>query len=277
MESGHELIVPNEDLPFKLFLFEGEKGNYYREKHWHTSIEIFALKEGSLTFYLKDKAYSLCPGEFMLINSNEVHAIASPLPNETIVLQIPLRAFSGYFTEDNYIRFTHGERVGDDGVMELLVEIYRIYQDKDIGYELKVTGMYYQLLYTLVTKYRKTSVTAEELKKNKQIRKLAPITNYIRDHFNQDLSLTYVAGIFGYTATHLSHMFRDYVNIGFRDYIQSIRLEHGVEELQTSSKSIADIAADNGFANSKAFSKLFQKKYQILPSEYRKTNRNYLP
>ena len=47
MEFQHELIIPNEGLPFKLFLFEGRNGNYVREKHWHTSIEIFTVMEGS--------------------------------------------------------------------------------------------------------------------------------------------------------------------------------------------------------------------------------------
>ena len=32
MEFQHELIIPNEGLPFKLFLFEGRNGNYVREK-----------------------------------------------------------------------------------------------------------------------------------------------------------------------------------------------------------------------------------------------------
>ena len=52
MEYNHEVIVPNKDLPFKLFLFEGEKRNYFRDRHWHRSIEIFAVFEGSLTFSL---------------------------------------------------------------------------------------------------------------------------------------------------------------------------------------------------------------------------------
>ena len=46
----HELVVPNEDLPFKLFVFEGKEGNYVRDRHWHRSIEIFAVFEGSLYF-----------------------------------------------------------------------------------------------------------------------------------------------------------------------------------------------------------------------------------
>ena len=46
MEFQHELVIPDEGLPFKFFLFEGSQGNYVREKHWHTSIEIFAVMEG---------------------------------------------------------------------------------------------------------------------------------------------------------------------------------------------------------------------------------------
>ena len=57
MEFQHELVIPDEGLPFKFFLFEGSQGNYVREKHWHTSIEIFAVMEGSLTFYLNDEKH----------------------------------------------------------------------------------------------------------------------------------------------------------------------------------------------------------------------------
>ncbi len=107
MQSNHEIVVPNEDLPFKMFLFEGEKGNYFRDKHWHRSIEIFMVFEGHLKFYLNDLEQELNPGEFVLVNSNEIHAIDSPEPNKTVVIQIPLKTFSDYFTGEQYIRFTH--------------------------------------------------------------------------------------------------------------------------------------------------------------------------
>ena len=37
MQFSHEIIVPEAGYPFKIFLFEGGSGNYYREKHWHRS------------------------------------------------------------------------------------------------------------------------------------------------------------------------------------------------------------------------------------------------
>ena len=75
MEFQHELIIPNEGLPFKLFLFEGGNGNYVREKHWHTSIEIFAVMDGSLSVFLNDEEYALQAGELIIMNSNEIHSV----------------------------------------------------------------------------------------------------------------------------------------------------------------------------------------------------------
>ena len=69
MEYSHEFIMPNDDIPFKMFIFEGKDGNYVREKHWHRSVEIFALFEGELRFFLNEKEYPLKPGEFMLVHS----------------------------------------------------------------------------------------------------------------------------------------------------------------------------------------------------------------
>ena len=86
MQFSHEIIVPEVGYPFKIFLFEGGSGNYYREKHWHRSVEIFAVCGGELDFYIDDRKCHLESDDFMIVNSNEVHAIASPLPNETIVL-----------------------------------------------------------------------------------------------------------------------------------------------------------------------------------------------
>ena len=55
MDFSHELIMPNDDIPFKMFVFEGRNGSYSRDKHWHRSVEIFALFEGSLSFFIDNR------------------------------------------------------------------------------------------------------------------------------------------------------------------------------------------------------------------------------
>ena len=60
MDYSHEIIVPNDDLPFKMFIFEGGQGGYIRQKHWHRSIEIFAVFDGGMEVYLNnERKYTL--------------------------------------------------------------------------------------------------------------------------------------------------------------------------------------------------------------------------
>ncbi len=269
----HEVIVTDTGLPFKLFLFEGAKGNYVRDKHWHRSIEIFAVWEGKLEFALRDKKFPLSNGEFIIVNSNEVHSISAPEPNKTVVLQIPQETFAEYFTDDQFIWFSHGDRETDYRVFTLLQEMYIISTNGDEAKKFQILSLYYELLYLMVTKYRKFNVNEEILRNSKQLKKLSNITRYMKDHYAEPISLESMAEQFSYSPSYLSRMFQKHAGINFKDYLLGIRLEHAVRELEETDNQIVDIALGNGFPNSKAFSNAFRDKYGVLPSEYRKNSK----
>ena len=270
LEYTHEIIMPNDDIPFKMFLFEGKDGNYVRQKHWHRSVEIFALFEGELEFYINEIRYPLQPGEFMLVNSNEIHSILSPKKNQTVVLQIPLATFEKYYTDERFIYFYHSSRLQDEEVMRLIREMYLAYQEKKCGYELKVQSQFYMLVYLLVTKYRKTEVNEDLIRHNKNLNKLSAITSYMKENYKKELSLESLAKTFGYSPTYLSRMFQKYAKTNYKTCLDNIRLEHAAKDLMNTEITIGEIAFNNGFANSKAFAKVFQAKYGMLPSEFRK-------
>ncbi len=52
MDLKRELVVPNADLPFKMFVFEGKNGNYRVTKHWHDTVKYLLYLKGRLTFTL---------------------------------------------------------------------------------------------------------------------------------------------------------------------------------------------------------------------------------
>ena len=269
MEFSHELIMPNQGLPFKVFLFEGGEGNYFRDKHWHRSIELFAVYEGALKFYLNEEIFPLGTGKFMLVNSNEIHSVDSPEPNRTIVLQIPLKTFEDYYTGEQFIRFTHDPLPRDGQVMKLIGDIFEACEERACGYEMKAKGLYYMLLYLLVTEYRETDVTPDMVKWHKKLNRLSLIADYIKENYASELSLEALAEIFGYSTTYLSRMFQKYAGINYKSYLQSIRVERAFQELANTEHTISETAMNNGFPNSKALAKAFQKKYGMLPSEYR--------
>ena len=270
MEFQHELIIPNEGLPFKVFLFEGENGNYVREKHWHTSIEIFAVMEGSLDFFVNKEEYPLKAGEQIIINSNELHSIHAIEKNKTVVLQIPLKQFENYFTAQRYIRFRGQEELVDKKLASLLRKLYHVYSERKIGYEFRTISIFYEIMYILVKDYRVTETREKDIRHSRRLDALSKITTYMREHYREELKLSDVAATFGYSDAYLSRMFQKYAKINYKTYLQDIRMAYAYRDLLNTDHTISQIALDNGFCSSRGFSGEFQKRYGILPSEMRK-------
>ena len=274
MGFEHELIIPNEGFPFKLFQFEGKDGHYVREKHWHRSIEIFAVFEGTLAFFINEEEYPLGSGEFILLNSNEIHSISSPEANRTIVLQIPMNVLRNVETGEGLILFTHSPKRQDSKIMELIGSMYQELQERGSEYEWKVQSDFFMLVYLLLTKYRKREILPEEIRHYRKLNRLSTITGYIRENYTKELSLEMVADRFGYSPSYLSRMFRKYAQTNYKTYLQNVRIEYGFQELANTDHTIGEIALNNGFPNQKAFTREFKKKYGILPSEYRRGQKN---
>lgn len=270
MTYAQELILPNQDIPFKMFIFEGMNGHYVREKHWHREIEIFAVMQGDLDFYIDDEEYPLEAGDFILVNSNEVHSIHSPHPNLTLVVQIPLDLFANYLEKNGILYFTHFTKKRDKEVMLRLKEMYSTYVSKEEGYEFKVLSQFYQVIYILIRGYRVTDVSHARVLANKNLERLSRITDYMGAHYTENLTLNGVAETFSYSPTYLAHMFQKYARTTFKHYLENLRLEYGYRLLCDTDLAIGDIAMQTGFASSKSFSGYFHKKYGVMPNAFRK-------
>lgn len=270
MKFKHELVLPNNDLPFKMFIFEGMEGNYQVVKHWHNSIEIFLVLEGNIDFYINSSHYPLKENQLILVNSNEIHSINAPKSNQTIVLQIPMQSFEQYTMEEQFLWFHNVELEHSEDLIDTIRHMYEIYQAKEYGYELEVKSYFYHLLYLLVTKHQENAIDKERIEWNKNLKKLSKITSYIIENYSSEFSLISVAKVFGFSPTYLSRMFQKYAEINYKSYVQNVRVEFAYKELVNTNLSIEQISINNGFANSKSFSKAFHKRYGSLPSEYRK-------
>lgn len=273
MNYKHEIVIPNEDLTFRMFPFEGADGKYRVLKHWHRSVEIYVIQEGSLNFYIDDTLYPMSPETrpFILVNSNELHEIEAPVPNRTIVLQIPLKNFNGYLGEDDYIYFMRSRADSDEKIVKLIREMFRVYEEKKYGYNLAVNGMFSLMMYEMVTEYKVNETDQELLRQNRNLNRLSDITNYIRKNYNQELSLDLVAAQFGFSPAYLSRMFRKYASMNYKTFLQNLRLEYAVQELVETDHYIGDIALNHGFPNCKAFSNAFKARFGVLPGDYRRS------
>ena len=126
----YEMVVPNEDLPCKFFIFEGKNGNYRRANHWHQSVEIFLVLEGELKFYINNQSQPLSAGELIIVNSNEIHSIEAPKPNLTLVLQIPVSYFTPYMGKEDYAIFVSQSQEKNRALAVLIEKMYHVYTKK---------------------------------------------------------------------------------------------------------------------------------------------------
>lgn len=257
------------EFPFRLLKRTGREEKSIWEKHGHNAIEIVAVFCGKVRCYVNDRGKDLSEGEFLIVNSNDIHAVAIDRSGEMIVIQIPLNVFGKYLSEDHRICFEQEEENKDETFMKLIRQMYQAYQETKEGFEFRVQSLFYQILYLLVTQYRKMT-EIEGLKEGKQTGRLSEIITYMEENYSRELTLEQLAQKFGYSATYLSRMFRKDVKINYKEYLTNIRLEHAYRDLRSTRMPIVDIAVNNGFPNSKAFSKAFQKIYGTLPSKYRK-------
>ena len=269
MEFKHELVVPNNDLPFRMFVFEGKNGNYQVVKHWHNTVELFLVFEGNIDFYINSLHYPISKNQFILVNSNEIHSIEAPRENFTIVIQIPQETFEAY-REEEYILFKSTRYEEDSELIGLIRNMYRVYAEKKYGYELEVKSFFYKLLHILIIKYKEKDIDKERIRQNRQLEKLSHITEYIQECFREDITLESIASKFGFSPTYLSRIFQKYAKINYKSYLLDVRVQHGFKELMNTDKTVGEIAENNGFPDSRSFSKAFMKRYGVLPSVYRK-------
>lgn len=272
MDFRHELVIPNEDLPFRLFVFEGKDGSYKVSRHWHRSVEIFLVLEGSIDFYINSQRYILDQGQFILVNSNEVHSIDCPEPNFTLVLQIPRVLFEKYLGDVDNLLFRRS-CCKDAELSALIRRMHESYSSAKPERLFHLLSDFYELMYLLVTDFRVLEVDEERKKQNKQLDRLSHITNYIRENYREDLTLEGVASVFGFSPAYLSRMFQKYAGINYKAYVLELRTEAGYRLLMNTVQPVGEIALECGFPDSRSFAKAFRRRYGMPPAEYRKKNK----
>ncbi len=99
------------------------------------------------------------------------------------------------------------------------------------------------------------------------------IMNYIEVHTGDDIKISQLAKIAGYTEYYLSRKFKTETRYSINDYIAITRVERAKVLLATTDFSISTIADDLQFCTSSYFTAVFHKFTEMTPAEYRQKNK----
>jgi len=94
---------------------------------------------------------------------------------------------------------------------------------------------------------------------------------YIHEHYDESLSRQDIADHMGYSARHLDRCFNEEMGLTPIAYLTRFRVRQSRRLLQSTSRSIGDVADAVGFSNSAYFSRVFKQEVGVSPSEYRRS------
>ncbi|WP_121613635.1 AraC family transcriptional regulator [Mesobacillus foraminis] len=286
MDYSYELIEPHEDLPVKIIIHTSDNSAFI-PRHWHESVEISYVLSGKIDqIYIDGKEYESREGDIVLINSNSIHSfsVGRGKNRKSLTLFIPADFLKAVYPESDKIEF-HCISIGEqeveikkqfDELRNILNSIVNAYHDieKDPLAYIKVTSLSYQLIYLLLKHFKQDKKSSSEFKARKHIERLNLITDFIKQNYNQGLSLDTLSNEFNLSSEYLSRFFMKHTGMTVLNYINAIRLEKSFPELMNTDHPIIQIALNHGFPNEKSFNRVFKAVYEITPHQYRKEQKN---
>ena len=235
--------------------------------HMHHHLELVLVQKGRSRAWVDAKEYTLEPGDALIVFPNQVHEYFDIEDGEHILLIFtpelipPLTAlFEGYLPESAKIPLgeaaallaTLGTRVVEEHAGESAQKATVV-----MGYMHAMLGE----ICNRLTFSRTESVPSGNAKK---------VIDYCRKHYREEISLEVLERELYINRYYISHIFADYLHIGFNEYINSLRVFEACRKLRHEAVGITEIAQQVGFGCLRTFNRAFKQKTGMTPSEYRR-------
>lgn len=253
--------------------------------HWHDEIELIYVKKGIGTATVDFHSYRVTGPSLLLILPGQLHGIrqhgTDTMEYENIIFHPSLldSRQNDPFSQEYLLPFLNGElslptlfTPQTPHYREITAPIDacdQIRQTRPHGYPLYIKSQLFQFLYILTT-YCQNSIPQN--KNRKQLARMKPILKYIENHYGEKITITQIARTAGFSEAHFMRFFKESMGSSFITYLNNYRLTMAARLLSLSDATILTISEEVGFPNLSHFNRAFKKKYQLTPSQYRKSS-----
>lgn len=236
--------------------------------HWHDSMEILYIANGSLINYFDKIKQTAFSGEAVIIPPKQMHA-GKPCPDgaELYAIHIDIAELSNKaIASRNFLQPLVDQKIDickitdnkavTDAAKDLIVSYNSRHPLNTIGNVYQLLGTLYESLYT-------------SQKANSEI-KMAEVFKYISLHFNELLTTDSLARLFNYNESYFCRQFKKTTGFTVLNYIKYLRIEKSCHLLKETDMGIMDIANYCGFNDFSYFCCCFRKIIGTTPTMYRK-------
>lgn len=253
----------------------------YIQNHIHDYFEVILILSGRCTLVVDGRSYSLGPEDLVTIDGHTSHELRSS-DCTFVCVQFEQSIFEQTLPDPQHPQFfcnsaVQGDNAAFAALRTLVARIIKNNADQQTGYELRNWAYIYELMDVMYNNFRLHRTHAQDVQSHRHAARVTQIARLVREHHGENLSLSRLAEMVHLSPPYLSKFFDQQFGMTFLSYLTQIRLNHAVEELLNTEKIIEDVSADSGFPNSHAFVQAFKKEFGVLPSVYRRQNREKKP
>ena len=249
----------------------------YTAPHWHNGLEILYLLEGSEDCYLgEEECIRMKKGDFLVINSRVVHSVQCPRQCREMLIQIPYPMMKRFIPQIDGLEFVCEKITGKkqrmdtflvESALSTLAELHPFQSPEET---LEFYSQIYHLLAVLVKDFS-VSVTSDKMEiSEKYMERLGMITSYGKEHYMEEISLQEIARLVSLNPDYFTRFFKKYMGMTFLDYVNSVRMEHVVRDLQRTDLSVQKLLEIHGFTNYKLFMKMYKSRFESTPGKMRR-------
>lgn len=272
METGK-----NDEMLRQDFQLSHNRDPYFRtmEFHAHDFLELYYFLDGSVTYYIEDQVYDLCPGDLLIIPAGKMHrpVIANEhAAYERMVLWITpqylqsIDSPAGDLQKNLQKVGEHGYCVlfrGDETVFVTALLKKLLYMQKNNTDPKFCAGAVELYLWTIFRSYGVIDTTHRN-----ETQVIPQVIRYITEHFSEPLTLEDIAAEFFVSKSYLNRHFKAYTNSTVYAYIMALRLTHARRMLREGIPAV-EAGRECGFSDYSTFYKAFKTQTGLSPQQFK--------
>jgi len=279
VRPSFEIVEPSFGSSFYYSKYVENANNMAHVWHYHPEIEMVFVNGGAGKRQIGSHVSYYNDGDLILIGSNLPHCGFTDThtgnKNETVIQMSPDFLGKGFLELQEtksilelFEKAKGGLAFGSETKIRLGAKI-EMMEDQP-PFERLLTLL--DILKALEQSKDYTILNASGFSMEMQIQdndRINMIFNYVKDHFQEEISLEYIAGMASMTVPSFCRYFKKITKKTFTRFVNEYRIVHASKLLAEKPISIANICIESGFNNFSHFNKLFKEFTGKSASQYR--------
>ncbi len=239
--------------------------------HYHEEMEIVYVVSGEVALTVDGTVHSVEKEEIALVFPYQIHSLTTPEKSHIYIIKIlPSQLdFSRLYLENPVVSKSNPSY---GKLKELMFSMFAELKgdEKDIVRPLALrtaTGSVLLCIARLDGIHKVSRDTI--LEHNKNIELLKTVNDFLKEHFQENVSLESVASACHLSMYYFAHVFKKAVGTTFLAYLNAFRLEQAKHMIEHGNESMTHIAMQCGFSSIRTFNRCFYKHYKLTPTEAR--------